>query len=125
MKVITDILNNCGIESAEELDTGRGFVVKSEGFMDLTIEKITENHLIVAHYYKQEGDLMSDPQIVFDISGDEWPPIEFRTDPYTHDRDEDGLNIGDFVDQWNQNLRAQGFVENSENRSMVKYLDRR
>jgi len=122
MESITGILDALGVESPEELEPGEGYTIEADGFMDLTIEKIAENRLSVAHYFKQRGDLMRDPEIVFDISDGEWTPIEFRTDPHTHDFDETGLEIDEFLDMWNRNLRNQGFIDNAEDESMVEPL---
>lgn len=122
MKTIKTILETLGVESPEELELGEAYTIQADGFMDLTIEKISENRLSVAHYFKQRGDLMRDPEIVFDISDEEWTPVEFRTDPHTHDYNENGLEIDDFLDMWNRNLRNQGFIDNAEDESMVEHL---
>lgn len=37
------------------------------GFMTLSLDKIGSNSVAMAHYYEQNGDLMVDPEIVFDI----------------------------------------------------------
>ncbi|MDR5657668.1 hypothetical protein RH831_10820 [Halodesulfurarchaeum sp. HSR-GB] len=122
MKTIKEILDSLEAESPEELELGEGYTIKADGSMDLTIEKIAEHRLSVAHYFKQRGDLMRDPEIVFDVSDEDWTPIEFRTDPHTHDYDENGLGINDFLNLWNRNLRNQRFVKNAEDESMVEHL---
>jgi hypothetical protein len=87
-----------------------------EAFMDLTIEKVYEDRLSVAHYYNQRGDLMSDPEIVFDVSSDkEWVPVRFTNSPYIHDHDEDGLDKHDaFINQLDENLKKHGFVDRAK-----------
>jgi hypothetical protein len=115
MNVIKEILQALGVESASEMDIGESYTVERDEFMDLTIEKIYEDKLSVAHYYTQRGDLMRDPEIVFDVSGDGWFPIEYRQDPGQFQRDKTGLDLHGFVDTWNKNLRNQGFVEMAKN----------
>ncbi|PJZ28735.1 DUF6908 domain-containing protein [Leptospira kmetyi] len=50
----------------------RALRVKSEGFMDLVIEFIGpgpqgKDAVSVAHYYIQEGDMMRDPEVCFEL----------------------------------------------------------
>ena len=37
----------------------------SDIFMPVVVEQVGKNHLSIAHYYEQNGDLMADPEIVF------------------------------------------------------------
>ena len=43
-------------------------VLKSGGFMDLHFEKIGKNVFSLAHYYKQNGDLVPDPDMVIRVN---------------------------------------------------------
>lgn len=111
MDAIRDVLAAIGIESVEEMDVNENYTVESEGFEDLVIEKVNDDYLSVMQYYTQRGDMMRDPEIVFDVSGDEWTAVMYRQDPTIHRRDEDGLpEATAFSEQWSENLRAQGFV---------------
>ena len=111
MDAIKEIIDSYGYESAETMELGDNIEVDADGFMPLVIEKCGENHLSVAHYYEQRGDLMRDPEIVFSLADGEWTPFEFRQDPAFHQYDKDGLDIGPFLKQWNSNIRKQGFVD--------------
>ena len=39
-------------------------------FMAVCVEKITERHYSIAHYFEQNGDLMADPEMTFFKSDD-------------------------------------------------------
>ena len=83
-----------------DIDSGRDHIE------DLSIERHDEE-LIVCQYYTQRGDLMRDPQVRFDISGDGRTAIEYRDDPHTHKIDNSGLSIDDFLARWSTNLQDQ------------------
>src|SRR5260370_35989736 len=122
--------------------TGEAIRVEAEGFMPLCIECIgVSPHgegmvlVSVAHYGEQNGDLMRDPDMVFDVSSSEdcplgwasgnWRPVSFRND-YTGTLQE-AVFVGEkgqvmirprllkelreFARTWDRNIRAQGFVE--------------
>lgn len=111
MKSIQTILRALNIESPDEMSLTESYTIEVDGFMDLTIEKIYEEKIAVTHYYTQRGDLMRDPEVVFDISGGEWIPVEYRQDPGIRQQDMDGLDLGGFLETWNKNLRNQGYVD--------------
>jgi len=112
MNAIQEILEQHGIESVEEMDVGENITVSVEGFMDLTVEKITEEKLSVAHYTKQNGDMMRDPEIVFDVSDGDWTPVTYRQDPLVYQHDDHRLSsVTGFVEKWGRRLRKQGFLE--------------
>lgn len=115
METIKKILEHLGYESVLELDINDSITLESgsDAIMDLTIERVSDDHLSVAHYWVQRGDLMADPEIVFDISGDEWTPIEHKVDPRFHRHNEDGLpESQQFATKtWDTNLQRQGFVD--------------
>ena len=116
MEAAKEILNRLGIESIEEMAVNESYTIKVEGYEDLTIEKIGSNRLSVAHHYVQRGDLMSDPEIVFCIEEAEWIPTRYTQHPHTHQHDSEGIEIEEFVTQWSENLRRQGFVDTTKNR---------
>jgi len=112
MDAVQEILEQHGIGSAEELDVGDNVTASATGHMDLTIEKIAEGKLSVAHYFKQNGDMMRDPEVVFDVDGDGWTPVTYRQDPASYQHDDGGLpSVSVFVEQWSRRLKKQGFVE--------------
>ena len=111
MNTITDIVQAHGYQSVHDMDIGDHIKVEQDHQMPLTIEKIGDNRLSVAHYYTQRGDLMSDPEIVFRLDGDEWIPVRYTQHPHIHQHDEDGLtSISTFITTWDRNLRQQGYL---------------
>ena len=116
MDSVIRIIQAAGHDGVEALDVNDLIEIENEPFMDLSVEKLADDRLSVAHYYTQRGDLMSDPEIVFDVSGDEWVPIEYTQHgvPQVHERDEDGLEMKSFLNGWNSRLREQGFIDKAE-----------
>jgi len=116
MDTIKKIIELSEYESAEAMGANDRIEVDGgAGFMDLTIEKVGEIRLSVAHYYTQRGDLMSDPQVVFDIRKDEWVPLRFINSPHIHDFDETGLDQhAAFIETWDNNLKNQGFIDRAK-----------
>jgi len=118
MKTVKKILERHGIKNPlTDMKTGDHYTVEASGTMDLTIEKIGENRISVAHYYTQMGDLMSDPEIVFRINTHgKWTPIRYTQHPSIHQHDENGLpQIQSFVKQWSRNLKKQGLIQAAQN----------
>lgn len=116
MDSVRAIVEKSGYDSVDDLSINESITVKVEGFHDLVIEKIVDDRLSVMHSYTQRGDLMSDPEIVFRLEDDDWVPVRYTQHPSLHKHDEDGLDdVADFVETWDKNLRAQGFVDAVEN----------
>lgn len=116
METVKEILQAKGIESVEEMEPGDCYTIDGNGYMDLTIEKVWENQISVAHYYKQFGDLMRDPEIVFEIqeNGD-WLPIRYRQDPYKDEYKPGGIRTAkNFARKWDRNLKQQGFIDRAQ-----------
>ena len=112
MKTIKRILDLHGIDSVEAMTYDDYIKLEVDGVMPLVIEKVGENRISVAHYYEQRGDLMSDPEIVFHVQGEEWVPVEYTQHPHIYHRDNSGLHdVKRFVKTWSRNLEQQGFVE--------------
>lgn len=97
------------------MEVGYSLKTTAPGYMDLYIEKIDIDKICVAHYYTRQGDLMSDPEVVFRIVGDDWVPIRFTQHPNIHQYDESGLSIQQFLDTWERNIRLQGYLEHASN----------
>jgi hypothetical protein len=110
----------------------------SSGFMRLCIEHVGTGPrgmplVSVAHYFEQNGDLMADPDLVFEVNPDEkgplswkvgeWGPISF-TQHSTGTYQEavviqDGkvmvaprliTSLKSFARTWDRNIKAQGYV---------------
>lgn len=116
MDSIIRIVQAAGHDDVDELDVNKLIEVENESYMDLCVEKLADDRLSVAHYHTQRGDLMSDPEIVFDVSGNEWVPIEYTQHgfPQVHQHNPDGLDdVAGFIDEWDENIDEQGFVENA------------
>lgn len=101
-----------------------------DSFMPLVIELVTENGprgypvISVAHYYQQNGDMMRDPEIEFEILQEGYSPISYLQDPYRADqivwKNEEGkvlvnvrkmVEVTSFARIWNRNLIEQGFLK--------------
>ena len=89
------------------------------GFDPLVIER-QGSRVIVGHYFEQNGDLMSDPEIVFDLAT--WAPLEITQSPMGVYRrkffERDGVTYVDtrfdrgvrpLVSIWANNLLHQGW----------------
>jgi hypothetical protein len=82
----------------------------------------------VAHYGEENGDLMRDPEIVFEVAADGWHPVSIQQDYVGSYREavsvgEDGRvsirpaevrDIQAFARIWDRNLKHQGFVDAAE-----------
>lgn len=115
MDVVREILRAMNIESIDELDINDPVTITVQGYDDLTIERIADCQVSVAHHYVQRGDLMCDPEVVFAIDDDQWIPIEYTQHPLVHKYDKTGLDIDAFLKRWNTNLRNQGFLRAARN----------
>lgn len=106
---------------------GRHLVLKSGGFMDLHIEHLIDHTISLTHYYRQNGDMMRDPDmeilvhpeigtaeaLTFEMSS---PPIYQRvyanpeqTEYYPQLQSQ----LNEFLLQWLKNLHSQGFYVRS------------
>jgi hypothetical protein len=114
MDAAKTILEHLGIESVEEMAVNESYTIEVEGYEDLTIEKLGPERISVAHHYVQRGDLMCDPEVVFHIDNGVWTPVRYTQHPHVHQHDPDGLMLDEFLEQWNDNLCRQGFVDTTE-----------
>ncbi|NUC74732.1 hypothetical protein HTZ84_20945 [Haloterrigena sp. SYSU A558-1] len=114
MQSIKEILEIHGFDSVEDMPISYEIKLEVDGFMPLIIKKINEHRLSVAHYYEQNGDLMRDPEIIFDSQV--WVAVEYHQDPFIRLRDENGLvdATAFALNTWDDNLKQQGFVEAAE-----------
>ena len=114
--------------SLEELTADhKAFKVKSEGFMDLSIEThphlSTESYRVVSltHYYEQNGDLVPDPDMMIRVYLDRKTvePATFQ-DSYRFQevylegnrwRPQLAKELSSFLATWLVNLKKQGFYK--------------
>lgn len=121
MDSVRRILEAQGYKDVQELEVNETIKIDPgpDAVMPLTIEKLWEyedrDRISVAHYYTQRGDLMSDPEIVFDVphGGGDWVPVRYTHHPYTEQYDSHGLgrDVQRFVELWDENLRSMGYVQ--------------
>lgn len=102
------------------------FKLKADGYMDLSVELQNFSgergfpyKLCLSHYYKQNGDLMRDPDltILINVEKEIAIPYEFQTDSppvYRYAIDETKLypnvmrDLYSFAKFWFKNLKQQG-----------------
>jgi hypothetical protein len=105
------------------------------GFMRLVIEHVGTGPrggelVSVAHYGESNGDLMRDPEIVFEVSDGQWQPVSIQqdylgsyreavfvgADGKVYVRPAEVCDIAVFARVWDRNLKHQGFVGAAEAR---------
>lgn len=85
------------------------------GMMPLVIEQLHPEMVSVAHYYRQNGDTIADPDVVFVVQADGWAPAEIQQ-PYSgyanYIKDPAGQRrLVEFAELWARNIEAQGWLE--------------
>lgn len=93
--------------------------LSSNGFMDLIVECISENVISLTHYYRQNGDLIPDPDMTIRIHYGMAEALTFQDynslkrvytgDGYYSPALKKDLNK--FLDFWLTNLKRQGFYK--------------
>jgi hypothetical protein len=109
------------------------------GFMRLCIEHVGTGPrgmplISVAHYFLQNGDLMADPDLVFEVNPDEDGPLSWKTGewgPVSFTQHSTGTyqeavviqdgkvmvaprlitSLKSFARTWDRNLKVQGYIE--------------
>lgn len=103
--------------------------VERQSFMPLHIEYIGSgprggDRIAVHHTYEQNGDLMFDPEVTFEVIDGKWHPLTFEMSGQCYweavFRDAGGgklmcrpkllKDLKEFCRVWNRNIREQGFV---------------
>lgn len=122
-QVITRIAFQYGVNLNE---TGAHIRLEQEGFMPLVIENIGPNLISVAHYFASEGDMITDPEVVFFTGYEEWVPISvqhsFGGVQIVAEVDEEAraitrlapkaqADVAAFCRMWARNVKAQGWLE--------------
>jgi hypothetical protein len=99
-------------------------------WMDLNVERVGSGHrggvlVAVAHTRIQEGDLMLDPEVVFEVVGEQWEPVTFEQSGVLFQevvfkdeatgklmqRTKALQDLRAFCHLWDKNLREQGFID--------------
>lgn len=106
------------LEGKDSIKIGDG-----KGFMAVHVDRLYDNKYSIAHYYTQNGDLMSDPRMEFIVENGKVYPVYFRQDG-AHGRDDEVLTYNDqgvvsrvnekmardlatFANQWMKNIDEQ------------------
>ncbi|PKM56013.1 MAG: helicase [Firmicutes bacterium HGW-Firmicutes-5] len=96
--------------------------LRAPGFMDLIIERLYENRISLSHYYEQNGDLMSDPdmELIVDPMHKTITAATFQQDNlaiYHEAYQGDNLvdpdledELNDFLKDWLSNISRQGHL---------------
>jgi hypothetical protein len=113
------------IEGLKEPGNGKKVNNAEDIFMPVHIDYLWQNehgrHYALAHYYTQNGDMMSDPEMIFLVTGESIIPMSFRQDGLgihqialiAESGEAMRINIrlqGDlarFANQWMQNIKEQ------------------
>ena len=120
--IITKIAEKHGLDLAAAEAHLR---LEKEPYMPLVIEKVGRHLVSIAHYFKQNGDSIADPDVVFFTGYAEWVPIEiqqvmgYRRVARLNDDGSaiDAVNlrgqadVASFSNLWARNIRAQGWLE--------------
>lgn len=126
MKTVQAIIDRYGgIESFAHV------TLRVSGFMPLWIENVGYGpnggpRIAVAHWFTQNGDVMRDPEVEFEVREGEWLPLSYRQDSIGLMQEaiiEDATthkvfihpkllrDLQSFVRTWDQNLKDQGFLD--------------
>jgi uncharacterized protein YqiB (DUF1249 family) len=109
----------------ENFNPSEGYLrLKAKGFMDLHVERIPPDTISISHYYKENGDLISDPDMLvkIDLENQTAEALTFQNSyiyqevyplyPDTTKFDQklkDDLNL--FLSEWLNILKNQGFYQ--------------
>lgn len=107
------------LEGLGVMDVTESVHLKSQGFMDLVIEKLGENHYSLTHYFESNGDLCPDPDIEVRVFPKEKmaEALSYQ-DQFCYRKVYPDLNhvnikakkeLNEFFDMWLSNLKNQGF----------------
>lgn len=115
---------------------------KAKGFMDLIVESLVDDRISLSHYYSQNGDLMSDPdmELILDTESRRVYAETFQQDNmsiFHRVTDGNGIKNEDladelnvFLEDWLTNIKAQGhmpyqayYSEWSEDRPFEVFFD--
>jgi len=126
MHALVKVLSDLGVDfDAKE---HKHYRFKAQAMMDLIVETWPDPkgqlHLSVAHYGKQNGDAMADPEMEFLVGSGEIGPISYRNDylgivQWARFLDDNGkemirpglvLELRKFAAEWARNIKAQEYA---------------
>lgn len=106
-----------GAEFAQALQQGEEFHLKVENtpYMPLVVEVVSSGRVSVLHYYKQMGDTMYDPEVVFEVTPTKWRPVEYTQHGLgiyrNYEQSRAPRDLLSFCRMWSENLSGQGFLD--------------
>ncbi|MCU4753492.1 hypothetical protein OB919_16120 [Halobacteria archaeon AArc-curdl1] len=111
-ETVEQLLEAKGDTDPYEMEIGENYEFDGgEHHYNLVIEKVYDDILSVEQYYTKRMDRMSAPEVRFDISGDEWTPVEYQnhdTIPQVYEADKNGVNgLDGLLETWESNLQSQ------------------
>ena len=80
---IEKILASYGILEVFNASKDYSVKIENEPYLPLCIEK-HGTKITVTHYLEQNGDLIPDPDMEFEILNDEWSPVSESVDPFLY-----------------------------------------
>ena len=96
--------------------------LSSPGMMDLNIERVIDDRIAMSHYYKQNGDMMADPDMEFTVDTENrmLMAYSFQQDNLAYyvtaaDSKEMGEDLNYFASDWLENI--------SNNRYRITEID--
>ncbi len=112
---------------------------ESKGFMPLTFDLIVEGEgfarYAMTHWYKQNGDLIADPEMIIEIKGEtvealsiqNAPPFNRIVSVYNSDRTKfspsQRQSQNSFLGLWLRNIASQGFGRTETIENIEEYSD--
>jgi hypothetical protein len=99
--------------------------LEQDCYMPLVIEKVGLNLISVAHYFRQNGDTIADPDVVFFMGYLEWVPIEIQQSfgyqqvakvkddgsAISHLNVRAQADLASFCRMWGKNIKEQQWLE--------------
>lgn len=102
-RVLTQVERRLGFEDACKLDSGRGYLA-------LHVERLSRTEIALTHYVKSNGDMVSDPDGVFELTSEGWILRELTQafGVYTTANSDRALEqLNRFADMWLKNIDEQ------------------
>ncbi len=104
------------------------FKFKSEGMMNLVVERIAPQVVTILHYYVQNGDLMRDPEITlrFDNEKRTVEPLTFQQDNlgiYQVIDSSEQKDVSSFLNAWLDNIQQQNYIPFDQENSSAEELE--
>lgn len=84
--------------------------LKSEGFMDLSVNLLEDNRISITHYYEQNGDLVPDPDMeitIYPETKTAWAET-FQDYRVYQTAEKHGYDLQRFLRMWLRNIKMQG-----------------